>query len=61
MEKAERLALIPSPCKGEDEGEGPCAERDYFIARDSGFCICIFASLAYYLCVIPTEAEGPGS
>ena len=28
-------ALISSPCKGEDEGEGPITARDP--ARDSGF------------------------
>jgi hypothetical protein len=33
MEWARVRALIPSPWKGEDEGEGPCAARDFF-ARD---------------------------
>ena len=31
--------LFPSPCKGEDEGEGPDAARD-FSARDSRFRLC---------------------
>jgi hypothetical protein len=33
VEWARVRALIPSPCKGEDEGEGPCAARDSFRAR----------------------------
>jgi hypothetical protein len=31
-----RPCFFPSPCKGEDQGEGPIAARYY--ARDSGFC-----------------------
>ena len=33
MEWARVRALIPSPWKGEDEGEGPCAARDFSRAR----------------------------
>jgi hypothetical protein len=30
--------LFPSPCEGEDEGEGPITAR--YFARDSRFCLC---------------------
>jgi|SRR5208282_2827216 len=48
--------LISSPCKGEDEGEGPCTAR--YSARDSRFCLRILYPPACYLCVIPSGAEG---
>ena len=43
---------LPSPCKGEDQGEGPITARDF--ARDSRFCFCLttIATLAASLLIL---------
>jgi hypothetical protein len=53
-----RRSIFPSPCKGEDQGEGPTTAR--YSARDSGFCfrltIPAFAVALLMLAILTTSA-----